>query len=92
MDNHANEIDPVGLMRAARKEFRFKDGTVIPEGTRIGVPAVSIHLDSHIYPSPKTFDGFRFSELRKGDVDSAKYSLARTDTEYLTFGHGKHAW
>ncbi|KAK9788249.1 putative Cytochrome P450 [Seiridium cardinale] len=86
-----NLISMIGLMRAARKDFRFTDGKLIPAGTRIGVPAISIHTDPAIYSYPEKFDAFRFARLRERAGDETSYQLASTEMEYLTFGHGNHA-
>ncbi|KAK7967159.1 cytochrome P450 [Apiospora aurea] len=86
-----NPTSMIGLMRLARKDFRFRDGTTIPKGTRMGVPTVAIHQDATFYPKPDFFDGFRFSKLLEEDPnDNSKYGAASTGLEYLTFGHGKH--
>ncbi|KAK6082951.1 sulfite reductase flavoprotein component [Seiridium cupressi] len=86
-----NLTSMIGLMRAARKDFRFTDGKLIPAGTRIGVPAISIHTDPAIYSAPEKFDAFRFARWRERTEDATSYQLASTEMEYLTFGHGKHA-
>ncbi|KAK9425888.1 putative Cytochrome P450 [Seiridium unicorne] len=86
-----NLTSMIGLMRAARKDFRFTDGKLIPAGTRIGVPAISIHTDPANYSAPEKFDAFRFARWRERAGDETSYQLASTELEYLTFGHGKHA-
>ncbi|KAK8065907.1 hypothetical protein PG997_012654 [Apiospora hydei] len=88
-----NPTSMIGLMRVARKEFRFRDGTSVPKGTRMGVPTVAIHQDATFYPKPDFFDGFRFSKLlEEHPNDNSKYGAASTGLDYLTFGHGKHVW
>ncbi|KAK8034584.1 cytochrome P450 [Apiospora rasikravindrae] len=86
-----NPISMIGLLRVARKELRFRDGTTIPKGTRIGVPTVAIHHDATLYPKPDLFDGFRFSRLREEQpATTFEYGAASTGLDYLTFSHGKH--
>ncbi|KAK8012516.1 cytochrome P450 [Apiospora marii] len=86
-----NPVSMIGLKRVARKEFRFRDGTVIPKGTRLGVPTVAIHQDASLYTNPDAFDGFRFSKLREEHHNgTTMHEAASTGLEYLTFGHGKH--
>ncbi|KAK7953788.1 cytochrome P450 [Apiospora saccharicola] len=86
-----NPVSMIGLMRVARKEFCFRDGTIIPKGTRLGVPTVAIHQDVSLYPSPEAFDGFRFSKLREEHHNGTMmHEAGSTDLDHLTFGHGKH--
>ena len=46
------------------------------------------------YENPGEFDGFRFYNLREEDEQDGvtKYQMVNTSTDYVTFGHGKHAW
>ncbi|KAI1843743.1 hypothetical protein JX266_010002 [Neoarthrinium moseri] len=81
----------IGLMRTARRDFHFKDGTLIPAGTRIGVPTISIHHDSTLYSQPQNVDCFRFVGASGGLADTNRFHPARTGLDYLTFGHGKNA-
>ncbi|KAK8002967.1 hypothetical protein PG989_002686 [Apiospora arundinis] len=86
-----NPLSMIGLMRVARKDFRFRDGTVIPKGCRIGVPTIAIHQDAALYPKPDEFDGFRFSKLCEEDPgNTTRHGAASTGLDYLTFGHGKN--
>ena len=83
------------MERKALKDFTFSDGTIIPKGTHVAAVAQPVHMDGKIYEDPLRFDPFRFVETRKG-VDDArdaiKNRLATTSTQYLLFGHGRHAW
>jgi cytochrome P450 len=47
-----------------------------------------------IYDNPDEFDGFRFAKLREADEHDGvtKYQMVNTAPDYVTFGHGKHAW
>ena len=54
-----------------------------------------IHFSSQtIYDNPDEFDGFRFAKLREADEHDGvtKYQMVNTAPDYVTFGHGKHAW
>ncbi|KAF2180150.1 cytochrome P450, partial [Zopfia rhizophila CBS 207.26] len=86
-----NNTGLVSLNRNARKEFRFKDGTVIPAGARVGAPSLAIHNDPQYYLEPEKFDGFRFSRMREESAKPMKHQMVSTDIDYLPFGHGKHA-
>jgi cytochrome P450 len=72
--------------------FTFSNGITISPGETLASPAAAVHLDDSIYENAKEFDGFRFSALRELDGDSAKTYSVNTGTEFLTFGHGEHAW
>ena len=78
------------------------NGHHIPQGTWIGVPAVSMQRDENLYPNPDTFEAFRFVERISSSGDGilipavAKtrklQGLSTTSDKYLAFGHGRHAW
>ncbi|KAF5592955.1 gibberellin cluster-C13-oxidase [Fusarium subglutinans] len=42
-------------------------------------------------PSPLTFDGFRYSNLRSIKGQESQHQAATTGPDYLVFNHGKHA-
>jgi cytochrome P450 len=85
-------LTSVGNVRQAMKPFRFSDGTIVPTGTRVAVPVAPIQKDESIYENANQFDGFRFSNLRERDGESAKHHVSNTNLEFLHFGHGHHAW
>ncbi|KAF2183518.1 cytochrome P450, partial [Zopfia rhizophila CBS 207.26] len=39
----------VRLVCNARKDFRFKDGTIVPTGARVGAPSLVLHNESQYY-------------------------------------------
>ncbi|KAL4076615.1 cytochrome P450 [Scleroderma yunnanense] len=80
----------VGL-RKVLKDFTFSDSRVVPRGCIIAVPLSAVHHDKEIYSSSNTFDPFRFSRLRIDENDS-RQQLVSLSSDFLTFGHGKHAW
>ncbi|KAM7207919.1 cytochrome p450 [Naviculisporaceae sp. PSN 640] len=68
------------------------DGTVLPKGTMFSLLAKAPHLDSDIYQDPLKFDPFRFSRMREiHGPSSPPVSFVTASTDYLPFGHGKHA-
>jgi len=78
--------------RVMRQEgFTFSNGTHVPHGHHIGVASGGIHMDPKIYENPEEFKPFRFADLRDGDGEGEKHQLVATSTEYLPFGHGRHA-
>ena len=81
--------------RLAITDFTFSDGTTIPAGTTLSVPAGHIHLDPETYEDPKKFDGFRFIKMKEraeteGHPDK-KFDMISTSLQSLAFGHGRHA-
>jgi len=72
--------------------FTFSNGIFVPRGEVIGTPVFATHTDDNIYPNGKEFDGFRFSRMREQEGESAKHHASNTSLEFMTFGHGQHAW
>ncbi|KAH7377423.1 cytochrome P450 [Cadophora sp. MPI-SDFR-AT-0126] len=84
----------VNLARNVKKDFQFKDGTVVKAGTVIAVPSHSLQRDPAFFSSPEDFDGFRFSRQQEegaGTGKVTKHQMVSTDLNHLAFGHGKHA-
>jgi hypothetical protein len=47
------------------------------------------------YDNPEQFDGFRFSRMRKGQgesVESTKYQMVSSSSDFVAFGHGRNTW
>ena len=74
------------------RNYTFFDGVKVPAGEVLAVPSGAIHMDPTIYENPDVFDGFRFSKLREQEGHSAKHHSVNTSCEFLSFGHGRHAW
>lgn len=74
------------------KDFTFSDGTRIPKGSVLSVASLARHRDDEVYLDGSTFDGFRFSDIREEDGEGTKHQMVATSTEFLSFGHGRHAW
>ncbi|KAJ6542513.1 cytochrome P450 [Mycena vulgaris] len=92
-------IGAVGMGRkvVAKEGFTFSDGTKIPYGAFIGVPATAVHHDPEIYDHPDIFDGFRFSRIREQGNDTKaangifNHHMTSTAPDHVVFGHGHHA-
>ncbi|KAK7518891.1 cytochrome P450 [Phyllosticta citriasiana] len=63
---------------------KLPDGTLLPEGTKIGMPTTEIHMDPDFYDEPRVFKHDRF-------VGKAEVGMVNTTDTFLAFGHGKHA-
>ena len=82
----------VSMARIVREPgFTFSDGTYVPKGTYIAVPAHAIHLDESNYPGPTSFAPFRFVDRAKAESTGRKVDMTATSADFLAFGHGRHA-
>jgi len=82
----------VGGPRQAMKPYTFSDGTTIPKDVIMVSPMAAILRDESVYENPHVFNGYRFSNLREHQGESAKHHSSNTDLDFLPFGHGHHAW
>ena len=80
------------LLRKALKPLMFSDGTYVPKGCVLAVPAIATHTDEDNYPNPFKFDPFRYSSQKEEDHSAVKHQFVTTSADYIAFGHGKHAW
>ena len=89
------------MARKAMKDFTFSDGTFIPKGGIVSVVERPLHHDPEHYEDPETFNPWRFVELRNDaiakdgvgeDMKVPRFGVVSTSAEYVTFGHGRHAW
>lgn len=78
------------LVRKALKDLTFSDGTRIPAGTIVTAAGRAIHMDEANYDDAHTFKPTRFYD--KQDSDGPRNQFVSTSTEYVAFGHGRHAW
>src|SRR5437773_1765287 len=86
----STKIKPVAMQRSAVHDYTFKDGLHIPAGTQMSMPLQEVNLDPDIYPSPETFDGYRFLKLRE-TIDPHKFHYASVSDAAISFGGGTHA-
>ena len=74
-----------GVERQVVRDVVLPDGTLLPEGTKVGMPTTEIHMDPDFYSDPAVFHHDRF-------VGRAELGMANTTDTFLAFGHGRHAW
>ncbi|KAI9768105.1 MAG: hypothetical protein M1840_005139 [Geoglossum simile] len=89
----SSRVHPVGMVtmqRSAVKDYTFKDGLHIPAGTQMTMPLQEVSLDPDIYPSPHTFDGYRFLKMRD-TIDPNKFHYASVSSTSIGFGNGMHS-
>ncbi|KAK2608288.1 hypothetical protein N8I77_006906 [Diaporthe amygdali] len=94
-------VNPTNVMRMQRcvlQPFQLSDGTVIPAGVDIAVPALPVNLDEAKYPDPLRFDPYRFVRLRSGEKPDPigygsreLYQFISVTKENMAFGFGKPA-
>ena len=82
----------VGVQRKTTKDVTLSDGTFLPQGTHVAVPAYAIEHDHHNYENPFSFEPFRFVDLQDKCGDLSKYQLISVSHDSLMFGFGKSAW
>ena len=80
------------MTRIALKDVTFSDGTFVPRGSMVSAAASPRHHDNEIYSNGDTFDGFRFSEIREQEGKGTLNQFVATNPDYISFGHGSHAW
>ena len=76
----------------ALKDLRFSNGVTIPAGTIVVAASNATHMDEENYTDPDVFNPWRFSDMRDESPDSMKHQYVTTSVDYVSFGHGKHAW
>ena len=74
------------------KPFTFSNGVTLPVGTAVSLPISPVNQEESLYQNGSEFDGFRFYRMREEEGDSAKIYCVNTSVNFLTFGHGTHAW
>ncbi len=79
-------------MRKILQDIHLSDGTFIPAETIVIVPSTATQLDEANYPNAAAFDPWRFYDMREEDGNSLKFQYTNTALDYISFGHGKHAW
>ncbi|KAJ7600410.1 cytochrome P450 [Mycena floridula] len=92
----SNRLTQAGILHMPRvvvKDFTFSDGTVVPAGPGhlISVAGRSLHMDNEHYPNASKFEALRFSKMREEEGAGEKFQGVSTSTNYIIFGHGRHA-
>ncbi|GJE90628.1 cytochrome P450 [Phanerochaete sordida] len=88
-----NGLGALAMSRIAVQDYTFADGTRVPKGTLVMAVSRSMHHDDAVYaPDADAFDPWRFARMREADGDaSLKHQMVHTSSDYVSFGHGKHA-
>ncbi|KAI0506203.1 cytochrome P450 [Xylaria bambusicola] len=67
------------------------DGSHVPHGTWVGVPAEAIHTDDSIYPDAHTFDALRFANMRVEGKPNRSLESSEPNDTYFFFSYGRAA-
>ncbi|GIC94709.1 cytochrome P450 [Aspergillus udagawae] len=85
-------LNPPALLsfqRIVMRDLTLSDGTILPRGTHLAVPAADITKEAEYDPE---FDGYRYSRRRRAHpAEAHRHQFATTDQTSLHFGHGKYA-
>ncbi|KAI0320025.1 cytochrome P450 [Amylostereum chailletii] len=79
------------MSRLTLKPFTLSNGITIPKGTILSCAEAATHHDEGNYEDAKVFKPFRFSDTREEDGEAAKHQMISTGSNYIAFGHGRHA-
>ncbi|EUC40519.1 hypothetical protein COCMIDRAFT_41156 [Bipolaris oryzae ATCC 44560] len=94
MDSFIKEsmrLNPASFGRSVGYPFVMSDGTHLPSKTIISVANEAISQDPSIFPSPGTFDPYRYYNQRKiGSEHVNRHQAVTVTSTSLTFGYGKH--
>lgn len=77
------------MRRYATSEVPLSNGLVLKKGERLNV--LTLHRSPELYPSPDSYDPFRFYNMRKQPGNENSAQLVSTSVEHMGFGHGQHA-
>ncbi|KAF9869582.1 hypothetical protein CkaCkLH20_12975 [Colletotrichum karsti] len=86
-----NGPDMTTFQRMATKPLTLKDGTHVPQGTKLELPTSAINFDPAIYPEPQLFDGFRSYRQRQEEGAEIKHSFVAVTRAELGWGFARHA-
>ncbi|PKY06744.1 cytochrome P450 [Aspergillus campestris IBT 28561] len=85
-----NPLDSGSLARRATRDFEFKNGLKIPQGTFVFSPNAPVLFDERYYPNASEFDGYRFYKLGLETGKPADHKFVSTNPRYLQFGDARH--
>ncbi|PCH34174.1 cytochrome P450, partial [Wolfiporia cocos MD-104 SS10] len=86
-----NSITALSVRRKLLQDITLSNGTFLPKGTIVVSAASATHLDERYYEHANEFEGFRFADMRTDESERTKHQYVSTSSEYIAFGHGKHA-
>ncbi|KAM0717135.1 hypothetical protein Q7P37_006987 [Cladosporium fusiforme] len=77
----------VGFERLVVRDTALPDGTIIQQGTHIGVDAREM-WSQEVYGNPEEYDAWRFVKRRQAGVPASQF--VQSGREHNSFGVGKH--
>ena len=82
----------VAISRKAVNDVTLRDGTHIPKGTLIAANAYGEHYGDTVLENAGKFDPFCYERMQHAKDQGSKHQFMSTSLEYISFGHGHHAW
>ncbi len=94
------------MLRKVMVDNLKTEGILLPKGCDVSLLSFSIQSDSYHFEEPFKFDPFRYSRIREASITSSAHSekeacdakvpaptlsFVSTGSQFLPFGHGKHA-
>ncbi|KAH7389951.1 cytochrome P450 [Pyrenochaeta sp. MPI-SDFR-AT-0127] len=77
------------MRRYATSDVSLSSKLVIKKGERLNV--LTLHRSPELYPSPDTYDPYRFYKIRMQLGKENTAQLVSTSVEHMGFGHGEHS-
>ncbi|PSS38092.1 hypothetical protein PHLCEN_2v72 [Hermanssonia centrifuga] len=84
-------LGDITMTRLAMQDFTFSDGTFVPKGSLVSAAAGPMHQDEEFYEDAEIFNPWRFVNMREEEGEGTKHQMVTTSSEYVPFGHGRHA-
>lgn len=77
------------MRRYATSDIGLRGGIVLKKGGRLNV--LNLHRSPEVFPSPDTYDPYRFYKIRMQPGKENWAQLVSTSVEHMGFGHGEHS-
>ena len=81
----------LSMRRMMVQDHQLNDGTILPQGAHVSVPASAIQNDPEVTPEPDVFNGDRYFKLRQKEGQTHLHQFATADQKNLNFGFGSYA-
>ncbi|KAL8726324.1 MAG: hypothetical protein Q9181_006092 [Wetmoreana brouardii] len=92
-----NPLEMTVMNRTVMTQRTLPDGTILKPGTNTCIAVYPASMDPNLFPSPTTFDGWRFVNLRSNQSDlteggnSRQWDAISPQLHSLQFGYGNRS-